>query len=391
MDLKNISAKWKWIAGIVVVLLIVLLFGKMHQNGGSVTVPKNVSFVKQAHGSGTHVWLMSTGQAKDSDVYYIIVLQNGKARTYRTYDDDTTLGKLSKMSDRQTISYAKKQDKKYFEASAKEAKLAKNNEHDGFNADLKSSINLPSYYKLVKDNKIIGTALDTGKVNDQDDPYLVTFNSQGKRTSSKDGVTELPNDVTKQYESVPESTDQNGSNHQILDNAYNGLIEHINETHYAAPKAVKVKATSKTDDSGNNIVSQRATVQYTSSTDSDEITSNFLSMAEKDPSIMKKLYDLQKGYEKAEENYDTGDGAQLQKDAETASREGFAKMFDKNFCYKLTKGVFGNYTEDYTINLDSTVDFDIYDAHYIGYFRGSKNGYLVTKAQNDKQTAVFAK
>lgn len=50
----------------------------MKHNGGSIAVPKHVSFVQQAKDSGTHVWYMSTGQAKDSNVYYIIILKNGK-------------------------------------------------------------------------------------------------------------------------------------------------------------------------------------------------------------------------------------------------------------------------------------------------------------------------
>ena len=120
MDMKNISSKWKWIAGIVVVLLISLFAGRVKRNGGSVTVQKNVSFVKQAKGSGTHVWFMTAGKVKISDFYYIVVLKNGKARTYRIYDDDTTLGKVSKMSNGEAIRYAKQQDKKYFNASVKD-------------------------------------------------------------------------------------------------------------------------------------------------------------------------------------------------------------------------------------------------------------------------------
>ena len=75
MDMKNISSKWKWIAGIVVVLLISLFAGRVKRNGGSVTVQKNVSFVKQAKGSGTHVWFMTAGKVKISDFYYIVVLK----------------------------------------------------------------------------------------------------------------------------------------------------------------------------------------------------------------------------------------------------------------------------------------------------------------------------
>lgn len=63
---------------------------------------------------------MTAGKVKTSDFYYIVVLKNGKARTYRIYDDDTTLGKVSKISNSEAIRYAKQQDKKYFNASVKD-------------------------------------------------------------------------------------------------------------------------------------------------------------------------------------------------------------------------------------------------------------------------------
>ena len=78
-------------------------------------------------------------------------------------------------------------------------------------------------------------------------------------------------------------------------------------------------------------------------------------------------------------------------DANSAFENDVNKLFTKKFCSSLTKDVFGNYQEKYTLNLEEPADFDIYDARFIGYYRGSGNGYLVTKAQNDKQTAVFAK
>lgn len=150
MDLKNMSTKWKWVSGIVVVLLVIFFGVRMKHNGGSIAVPKHVSFVQQAKDSGTHVWYMSTGQAKDSNVYYIIILKNGKARTYCTYDDDTTLGKISKMSDSQVIRFARAQDKKYFDVSAKEASIAMNNQHYGFNNDLEAAITMPQFSLLKR-------------------------------------------------------------------------------------------------------------------------------------------------------------------------------------------------------------------------------------------------
>lgn len=389
MNLKNVSAKWKWIVGIVVVLLILLFAGRIKRNGGSVAVPKNVSFVKQAKGTGTHVWFMSTGKAKTSSIYYIIVLKNGKARTYRMYDDDTTLGKVSKMSNGEAIRFAKKQDKKYFEKSADEVNLAKDgNGHYGFNADFKSGMNVLSFLMLKKDDKCVGAAINSGYRDDQDNPLYVTFNPDGKMTSSRKGI-KIPNSTYTENAEIPTSTDKDNKNYVISNRIYDALIDHIHESSYHSPEAVTVKAKTKTDDSGNDIVEQKATVQFTNNFDSDQLADNFLSLAEKNPSMMKRLYD---GKKKMYDINMSEAGAGNQYDAANSSyKNDVNKLFSKKFCYSLTKGIFGNYQEDYTINLEEPADFDIYDARFIGYYRGSGNGYLVTKAQNDKQTAVFAK
>lgn len=388
MDLKNISTKWKWVAGIVIVLLLIFFGVRIKHNGGSITVPKHVSFVQQAKGSGTHIWYMSTGQAKDSNVYYIIILKNGKARTYRTYDDDTTLGKISKMSDSQVIRFAKSQDKEYFNASAKEASIAMNDEHNGFNADFQSAISMPQFSMLTKnDNKVTGLAIQTNSEDTTEGTKYVTFNADGKMTSSAKGTSQLPDGVSMSDSmNIPSSTDNNDSNNVILKKVYGGVIDHIKKTSYQAPEAMKVKSTSKTDDSGNNIISQTATIQYTSGVDGDAVKDNFLDMAENDPAMVKQLYQL------AKTDYDAEHITNEKVDATFAAyKNGINKMFTKQFCYDLTKDVFSNEQEEYTMTLKEPLGFDIYNAHFIGYYRGAHNGYLVTKAQNDKQDAIFAK
>lgn len=387
MDLKNISTKWKWVAGIVIVLLVIFFGVRIKHNGSSVTVPKHVSFVQQAKGSGTHVWYMATGQAKDSNVYYIIVLKNGKARTYRMYDDDTTLGKVSKMSNSQAIRYAKDQDKKYFDVSAKEASMAMDDEHNGFNADFQSAITMPEFSMLTKDGKATGLAIKTNNEDTTEGTKYVTFNADGKMTSSAKGTAQLPDGVAMSDPmDIPASTDNNDSNKAIIKKVYGGVIDHIKKTSYQAPEAMKVKATSKTDDSGNDIISQEATIQYTSGVDGDAVKDNFLDMAENDPSMVKRLYQLAKTY------YDAEHVTNEKVDATFAAyKDGVDKMFTKRFCYDLTKDVFSNEQEEYTMTLKEPLGFDIYNAHFIGYYRGAHNGYLVTKAQNDKQDAIFAK
>ncbi|WP_295745529.1 hypothetical protein [uncultured Limosilactobacillus sp.] len=390
MNLKNISAKWKWIAGIVIVLIILLGLGKMRKNGGSVTPPRHVSFVKQANGAGTHVWFMSTGQSKNSDVYYIIVLKNGKARTYRTYDNDTTLGKVSKMSDHEAIAYAKKQDKKYFDASAKEVNLAIHGDHDGFNADIEDGLSMPRYSLLERDNKLAGLGIKTGRQNSDNQDYIVTFNKDGHLTSSEKGTTQLNPELRVEHAAFPENLDLQNNDQTLKKKLYAGLKQNVENASYKAPEPMKVRTKTKTDDSGNEIVNQKVTIQYTDNFDSSLVQDNFLALAKKDPSMMKQLYGWQKTFEDLHDDMGPNYNERYDR-AQSDYNNGINKIMSKKFCKELTDGVFGNYQEEYTLNLENPADFDIYDSHFIGYFRGSKNGYLVTKAQTKKQTAVFAR
>lgn len=389
MNLKQFLSKWKLLIGFIIILLIVCGVSKLKKNEGTVIAPKEVSFVKQAHGSGTHVWFMSTGKAKDSSVYYIIILRNGKAETYRTYDDNTTLGKISKMNNSEIINYAKEQDKKYFNASVKETTLGKRNKHAGFNADFKSPIWMPEYFVLKKDDKLIGIAINAYK-NSQLPAYVI-FNADGKVTSDKNGTTQIPKGATITSVRLPTSTNKSENNMVLRDRLYDSLITHIKETDYVPPKPVKVKATSKTDDSGNNIVKQKVTIQYTESLKTTWIERNFLAIAKNNPPMMKQLYHLEQTKVEAAAESRTSSDSKKTDDARKMYLDGVNKMFTKKVCYDLMNNVFGNYQEEYTLHLEEPTEFSIYDNRFIGYFRGSSNGYLVTKAQNDKQTAVFAK
>ena len=387
MKLKNFSKKWKWITGIIVAALAILLFGRLHSNSGTLFPPRHVSFVQQAHGTGTHIWYMATGKDKDANVYYIVVLKDGRARTYRTYDDDTTLGKIAKMSNRQVLRYAKQQDKKYFDVSTKEVALARRGVHDGFNADFKPAMSAPSYYVLINDdNKVVGTAIDTGEKDRNDRPYQVIFNTAGKMTSSARGTTQLPSNIRENYTPIVSENDiDQRHNTTILKRMDTGLQEHIRQVSYTAPEPIKVKNTSQTDASGNHIVSQTATIQYTSSVDVDQVQDNFLQIAEKDPSIMKRFAQWATLKQKVH------DPKQVAA-AQTAVNKGIDKMFSPHFCNDLTKEVFiSNEQEKDTLSLEMPVAFDVYDSHFIGYERANDNGYLITKAQSKKQTAVFAK
>lgn len=148
--------------------------------------------------------------------------------------------------------------------------MAKENKgHDGFNADFQNAVNMPSYTTLPKNEKLIGLAIHSDYVDDNDNTLHLTFNKDGKMTSSKKGTT-IPNDVYADHASIPSSTDDQSRNMIIQNRVYDVIIDHADESGYHAPEAVAVKATSKTDDSGNDIVSQKFTIRYTNNLDSED-------------------------------------------------------------------------------------------------------------------------
>lgn len=113
--------------GIIIILLLCVFIGRrMKQNGGSITVPKTVSFAQELKKKqGTRVWFYTDygeGKGKNATVDYIYVISNGKMTQYQLFDDNITLGKLSKMSNSELISLGKKQDRKYFDESINEVK-----------------------------------------------------------------------------------------------------------------------------------------------------------------------------------------------------------------------------------------------------------------------------
>ena len=155
--------------------------------------------------------------------------------------------------------------------------MAKENKgHDGFNADFQNAVNMPSYTTLAKNENLIGLATDSDYVDDNDNTLHVTFNKDGKMTSSKKGIT-IPNDVYADHASIPSSTDDQSRNMVIQNRVSDAIIDHADESGYHAPEAVAVK-----------------------------IADNFLSIAEKNPSMMKQLYDGQNKFF----DFNHGEGAE---------------------------------------------------------------------------------
>lgn len=122
--LKNSRFKaWftkKRVAGLIAVLLVLFGVQRFISNGG-LFAPKTISLSQQVKQPGSHVWYDVKGTAsKDAVIKTIFVVGSGKLTAYQIQDNDVTLGRISKLSKRQTIKLAKEQDKKYFDISATE-------------------------------------------------------------------------------------------------------------------------------------------------------------------------------------------------------------------------------------------------------------------------------
>ena len=105
----NNRRKWYWIGGIIVVLLVVLFAGHIKKNGGLTTpkeISKEISFGKTG---GERIWYgTENGKGKDALIDYVYVTKGEKTIQYQIFDNDITLGKVSKMSNSDVISMAKK-------------------------------------------------------------------------------------------------------------------------------------------------------------------------------------------------------------------------------------------------------------------------------------------
>lgn len=370
--MNNDKKKWYWIGGIVIVLLIVLFAGHVKKNGG-LTTPKEISFGKTG---GERIWYTThSGKGKDSIIDSVDVTKGNKMIEYQIFDDDVTLGKLSKMSNREVINMAKKQDRKYFDESINEVKALRDHKDQiGLNDDLMSDDDLkgdlnwgPYLYFLVSDRDS-----DNHKWSD---PEWITSEQYNNNNSSKmrQKWTEgqMPN-------SLIQSNGENGYDRidnlvkQMRNDRFNALIVNMKSVKYLSPKWQKITITSNTDDTGNKVVSEKIKYKYI-----DEF--NYAGTVNQNA---QKLSESKK-----QEILDIVGGNQRDTDSQLNACK---KAFDSSYYHQITKNVFKPHAVSSDFTIYTPTSQTIYDSRFIGYSFGNGSYYL-TKAQNDNQKAVFSK
>ncbi|HIY91687.1 hypothetical protein [Companilactobacillus sp. HBUAS56275] len=331
--------------------------------GSSITTPKTISFVQQAKGPGTHVWVQAwsdTGDVeKDSIVNYVYLLKNHKMIKYRIFDRSVTLGKISSMTDDQTIKLARDQDKKYNTSGAVSV--------------VEDYINKNKGHNLEND-------FDGAAENVVDGQIRVYTNADNTKIVAPSGQASF-------YSPYQLNPDDAYEPNPVIDKA---LIQDIKNTPYQEPKAQTISVKSRTDNSGNKIVSQNIRYKSIQLFDGKQAEYNLYKLALKNESDFLQLIkfseatDYQSSESFLKENDDTGT-----LNYKLKGRELYRTLY-KEHEKELVKNVFGYHSYNGGISLYKPfVNQRIYKTRYIGYHNNS--GYLITKAQNDTQKVSFSK
>lgn len=365
--------KWYWVGGIIVVLLIVLFVGHVKKTGG-ITAPKEVAFGKT---SGERIWYgTENGKGKDALIDYVYVTKGKKMIQYQIFDDDITLGKVSKMSNSEVIKLAKKQDRKYFDKSIDEVKALRDGKGQiGLQDDMMGDNDLkgdlkqgPYFYFLMSDD---GTSQDQWKnvrwiTKNQYDNNSSRDMMRNKYTESQIPSKLIQSESQEGYNQVDDLVDS------MRTRRLNALINNMKSVKYLAPKWQEIKIKNNTDDTGNKIISQKINYKTIDEfNDSGTIDEN-----------AQKLSD-----DKKQQIVDIVAGSQRNTEGQIKACE---KAFDSSYYHQITKGIFHPHTFDDDMTLNNTTSQTIYDSKFIGYQYGDDN-YLLTKAQNNNQKAVFGK
>ncbi|MGI1802420.1 zinc-ribbon domain-containing protein [Limosilactobacillus reuteri] len=383
--LKNIDTSWfkqgnhKWytVGAILVLLFLILFVGHIRNNGGSLVAPRNITFSKM---NGTRVWLSTEGgKGKDAIVDYIDVTKNGKFIQYQIFDDNITLGKASKMSNSQLIKLGKEQDKKYFDESINEVKAYRDGKGQiGLQNDLTQDHDLKQELKLGEEvfysyNGNVSHMKDIKFISESEYNRLKDKENKGIYVGLNYPTNLLPD---------------NSDNAKFEKRQYNALIKNMQKVKYLAPEWQKVKVKNSTDDSGNKITSQK--ISYDSIdefNDSGTFNKNVMNLSTSQKERLANLIAL------STEEFSVGKF----KESESVSnmkQHHIVKLannvLDDSYYEVITKDFFkpNRFKDDMTLS-DPTSQ-TIYNSRYIGYQIGDDN-YLLTKAQNNKQNAVFPK
>ncbi len=386
--LKSVDISWlkqgkhqQYTIGVVIVLIILILFaGHIHNNGGSIVAPKNVSFTKM---NGTRVWLSTEkGKGKSAIVDYIDITKNGKFIQYQIFDNNITLGKVSKMSNSQLIKLGKEQDKKYFDESINEVRALRDGKGQiGLQNDLMGDKGLKN--DLNEGAAIYYTGDDDGRIGQIISPSQYNENNF-KFYSESDLIDQYYDGAQLIYS--PDNSNYclaDDINSKLKERRYNALINNMKGVNYLAPKWQKIKVQNTTDDSGNEVVSQKITYNSIDEfNDADTIDKNVMKLSQNQRQQIKSLYNDNK-------DATTIDGSLPRKEYSSALKKA-ENVFDESYYKTITKDIFKPQTFKDDMTLSNPTSQTIYNQKYVGYQIGDDN-YLLTKAQNNKQKAVFAK
>lgn len=367
--------KWYWVGGIIVVLLIVLFVGHVKKTGG-ITAPKEVSFGKT---SGERIWYgTEKGKGKDALIDYVYVTKGKKMIQYQIFNDDITLGKVSKMSNNDVIKLAKKQDRKYFDKSIDEVKALRDGksqiglqddmmDDDDLKADLKWG---PLFYFLVDDN-----GRSTHRWENPEWATKEQYEQAGRSTDGKYHQKFTENQMITHLISGVSEDDYLRSDDlakMVRTRRLNALIDNMKNVKYLAPKWQTIGVKNYTDDTGNKVQSKKITFKSIDEfNDAGTIDKNAQTISENKKQELVKIVG--------------GD----QSDAST-QLNACDKAFDSSYEHHVTKNIFKPHTFDNYFTIFEPLSQTIHDSRFIGYAQGD-DCYLLTKAQNDNQKAVLSK
>ncbi|WP_334330490.1 hypothetical protein [Companilactobacillus sp. HBUAS59699] len=377
---KNKKKTWIIVAVVIVVLIVFFNLGTHrgdNSGGTSIAAPKKISFVKQARENGTHIWFYTQSEnndiAKDSPIYYVYILKNKRMQQYKMFDDNITLGKLSKMNNQQVTQLAEKQDKKFVTTGMiSEIK----NGRSGVTTDITRGddetadgiINIFSVNKIDESGGSQGTAIKI--INSDNFNYGKKLpDGYGKDES---GIESMAPGIVK-----------------ISDNVYrDSIIKHIKKSKYKEPKKQSIKVKNITDNSGNKVIRQEVSYDSYDMFVGDQADENVYHLALKNKSEFLKLLNLSRT---SSYIVDPNDTEVLNEEItrQNQGKELYTKLISDHVD-DITKDIYGyhSYSSGLTLN-GPFVSQQIYNTRFIGYT--NKVGYLLTKAQNDKQKIEFGK
>ena len=366
--LKQENHKWYTIGTVLVLIIIILFVGHVRHNGSSVIVPKNITFSKE--NKGTRIWFTADSDTKNSKVSEIIKQTGDKATEYDIYDDSITLGKLSKLNNRQILKLANKQNKKCFTHIVK----------DWYTSDLPViKYSCFDQYK-GKDGVYTLNIWDGGNKGS-------TFDSAGNVIRNySHSVNDNIDDSTLNLTLYSTDASENDNKTKIMLKAFQNALD---STTYQKQRTAKIYTKNKTDSSGNKVTSEFLSIPTTTYCDTSVCQKNFLNICKNNPWIVKNLIAYNKSMDSEEEMLDHSP----QNNNKKFNKYILPIFSSKSFQREVTKNVFSRRKTWDHYNLNDSISFDIYKSRFIGYdwTDGKYSGVLVTKAQNHKQQAAFPK